>query len=112
KQDHYYGILAFLSRSFVYTGKDTKVAVLAEKGEGDVTFQSVFVAKVIKTTGPHLPDGPVLPEPQFEKGTEYVVAFKPGERPQPKFSRRAQLSKELTSHPHFARTAANRLWAL
>jgi len=111
KQEHYYGIFAFLNRSFVYSGKDTKAAVLAEKGEGDVTFQSVFLAKVMKTTGPRLPDGPALSEPHFEKGAEYVVAFKPGEKPQPKFSRRAHLAKELTSHPRFARTAANRLWA-
>ncbi|HWY86324.1 MAG TPA: DUF1553 domain-containing protein, partial [Gemmataceae bacterium] len=103
---------AFLNRSFVYTGKGSTVAVLAEKGEGDVTFQSVFVPKVIKNTGPRLPDGPVIPEPKFEKGEEYVVAFKPGEKPQPKFSRRAFLSKEITSDPRFARTAANRLWSL
>jgi hypothetical protein len=41
-----------------------------------------------------------------------VVAFKPGEKPQPKFSRRSLLAKELTSHPRFARTAANRVWSL
>ena len=55
KQEHYYGILAFLNRSFLFTDKATKVAVLAEKAEGDVTFQSVFV-KVLKNTGPYLPD--------------------------------------------------------
>jgi hypothetical protein len=112
KQQYYYGLLAFLNRSFLYTGKGSNVAVLAEKGEGDVTFQSVFKAKLTRNTGPRLLDGEDLPEPRFEKGKEYVLAFKPGEKPQPKFSRRSLLAKELTSHPRFARTAANRVWSL
>ena len=112
KQDHYFGIYAFFNRSFLFTDKMTKVATLAEKGEGEVTFQSVFVAKVTKNTGPRLPDGPPLTEPKFAKGQEYVVAFKAGEKPQPKYSRRAQLAQQLTTHPRFARAAANRLWSL
>jgi hypothetical protein len=112
KQQHYYGILAFLNRSFLYTDKATRVSVLAEKGEGDVSFQSVFMAKVTKNTGPQLPDGPALVEPKFDKGKEYVVAFKPGEKPQPKFSRRAKLANELTANPRFARAAVNRFWSL
>jgi len=46
KQDHYFGLFAFLNRSYVFTDKATKQTVFAEKGEGDVTFSSVFVAKV------------------------------------------------------------------
>lgn len=112
KQDHYYGILAFLNRSFVYADKGAKISIYAEKGEGDVTFQSVFV-KVTKNTGPRLPDGPALTEPKFDKGQEYVVPYKPGEKPQPKHSRRAQLAKELTGpgNQRFARAAANRFWS-
>src|SRR5438552_4174272 len=60
KQDHYYGLFAFLSRSFLYTDKKTKTSVMAEKGEGEVSFQSVFMAKVTKNTGPRLPDGPLV----------------------------------------------------
>lgn len=112
KQDHYYGIFAFLSRSFVYTDKATKTSVMAEKGEGDVTFQSVFMAKVTKNTGPRVPDGRLIDEPKFEKGKEYLVAFKAGEKPQPKFSRRAKLAGELTTNSRFARATANRLWFL
>jgi hypothetical protein len=112
KQHYYYGILAFFNRSFLYTEKGTNLAIFAEKGEGDVTFQSVFMAKATKNTGPRLPDGPVLSEPHFDKGKEYVVAFKPGEKPQPKFSRRSLLAKELITDPRFARTAANRIWSL
>jgi hypothetical protein len=112
KQDHYYGVMAFLSRSYVYTEKASKLAVFAEKAEGDVTFQSVFVAKVTKSTGPRLPDGPELKEPKFDKGQEYVAPVGKGERGVPKFSRRAQLAEQITSkeNPRFARSAVNRLW--
>ena len=89
KQDHYYGVLAFLNRSYVYTDKTTKVSIYAEKAEGDVTFQSVFVAKVTKNTGPRIPDGKVIAEPKFDKGQEYVKPVGKGERGIPKFSRRA-----------------------
>jgi hypothetical protein len=112
KQDHYFGVMAFLSRSYVYTEKASKIAVLAEKAEGDVVFQSVFVPKVTKNTGPRLPDGPMLKEPKFDKGQEYVAPVGKGERGVPKFSRRAQLGEQITSkdNPRFARSAVNRLW--
>ncbi|MCI0378055.1 MAG: DUF1549 and DUF1553 domain-containing protein [Gemmataceae bacterium] len=112
KQDHYYGIYAFLNRSFLFADKGAKVSIFAEKGEGDVSYQSVFVAKVTKNTGPRIPDRPLLDEPKLEKGQEYVVPYKAGEKPQPKYSRRAQLAKEVTSpgNPRFARAAANRFW--
>src|SRR5262245_26993174 len=54
KQDFYYGIYAFLSRSFVFNDKASKQAVLAEKGEGDVTFQSVFMKEATKSTPPRM----------------------------------------------------------
>src|SRR5947209_8731550 len=112
KQDHYYGVYAFLSRSYVFTDKKTKVAVLAEKAEGDVAFESVFLPKVKKSTGPRLPDAPPIAEPKFEKGKEYVVAPAKDVRPVPAFSRRAVLAKEVVENKRFARAAANRLWAL
>jgi hypothetical protein len=114
KQDYYFGIFAFLNRSYVFTDKAAKLTVFAEKGDGDVTFSSVFVAKVTKKTGPRLPDGPEVPEPKFDKGQEYVKAIKTGERGIPKFSRRAQLAAKLTSadNPRFARSAVNRLWSM
>ncbi|MBI3409312.1 MAG: DUF1800 family protein [Planctomycetes bacterium] len=114
KQEFYYGIYAFLSRSFVFTDKANKQAVLVEKGDGDVTFQSVFMKQVTKNTGPRLPSGPVLTEPKLDKGQEYVVPYKPGEKPQPKFSRRSHLAGQITGpeNPRFARAAANRLWSI
>lgn len=113
KQDHYYGVMAFLNRSYVFTDKATKVSIYAEKGEGDVAFQSVFVPKVTKNTGPRIPDGKEIKEPKFDKGQEYVKPVAKGERGIPKFSRRAQLAEQITSkdNPKFARATANRLWS-
>jgi hypothetical protein len=113
KQDHYYGVQAYLSRGYLFTEKGSKTAVYAEKAEGEVTFQSVFVPKVTKNTGPRLPDGKGVNEPKFDKGQEYVKAVAKGERGIPKFSRRAQLAEQLVSkdNPRFARAAVNRLWS-
>jgi hypothetical protein len=114
KQDHYYGVYAFLNRSYLYNDKKAKLSVLAEKGDGDVTFESVFKPKVIKASLPRMPDGKEVTEPKFDKGQEYVEAVKQGERGIPKFSRRAQLAGAVTSpdNPRFARATANRLWSL
>jgi len=114
KQDHYYGIYAFLNRSYLFNDKQAKTSVFAEKGEGDVSFQSVFMAKVTKTSLPRLPEGKDLKEPKFDKGQEYTAPVKKGERGIPKFSRRAQLAAAVTGpdNPRFARATANRLWSL
>jgi len=112
RQEHYYGIYAFLNRSFVFVDKAKKMSVFAEKAEGEVSFQSVFVPKVTKNTGPRLPEGAPIAEPKLDKGKEYVVAPAKGNRPIPKYSRRAQLAGQLTASERFQRTAANRLWYL
>ncbi len=115
RQEHYYGIYAFLSRTSLVADKKLKLTVLGEKADGDVTFQSVFdKAKVTKSTGPRMPNGPALKEPAPQKGKEYVVAPAAGVRPVPRFSRRALLGPELTrgNHEPFKRNLANRLWAL
>jgi hypothetical protein len=114
KQAHYYGIFAFLNRTSLFVEKD-KRAVLAEKADGEVTFQSVFdKAKVTKQTGPRILNLPAIQEPAAEKGKEYVVAPANGVRSVPTFSRRALLAGALTGrdNPQFARNAVNRLWAL
>jgi hypothetical protein len=115
RQDHYYGIYAFLNRSFLFTDKASKQTVFAEKAEGDVTYVSVFdPAKVTKSTGPRMPERPLVKEPALEKGKEYTVAPAKDVRPVPAFSRRAQLASELTSpeNAQFRRNFANRMWAL
>jgi hypothetical protein len=112
RQEHYYGIYAFLNRSFVFADKAKRMAVFAEKAEGEVSFQSVFVPKVTKNTGPRLPDGAPLPEPKLEKASAYVQAPGKGVAPVPKYSRRAQLAGQITGSERFRRAAVNRFWFL
>jgi hypothetical protein len=113
KQAHYYGLFAFVSRTALYD--DPKAGkVLAEKGEGEVTFISVFKKKVTNATGPRVLDGPPVAEPAIAKGQEYFVGPKDKARMVPTFSRRAQLALALVDAgvPEFDRTIANRLWAV
>jgi hypothetical protein len=112
KQDHYYGVQAFLNRGYLYADKAKKMSVYAEKADGDVTFQSVFVPKVTKNTGPRIPDGMEIKEPKFDKGQEYLKPVGKGERGIPKFSRRALLAEQIVGkeNPRFPRATANRLW--
>src|SRR5207244_2682163 len=42
KQADYYGIQAYLNRSFLFPNPQAPAAVIAEKAEGDVNFTSVF----------------------------------------------------------------------
>ena len=118
KQEDYYGLSAFIVRSFVFTDKDEKKS-FAEKAEGDVEFISAFdvrdkKSQETKSTPPRVFGGPPIEEPKFEKGQEYEVAPADNVRPIPKFSRRDQLAESIigTEHNRFARTAANRLWAM
>ncbi|QDT90429.1 DUF1549 domain-containing protein [Gimesia algae] len=118
KQDHYYGISAFLIRSFVFTDKKKKQTVFAEKAEGEVKFESVFevrdkTSKGPETTLPAVFDGKKISEPAFKKGEEYKIKPAKDVRPIPKYSRRAQLGDAITrENRRFARTMANRLWAM
>ena len=118
KQHYYYGLVAFFNRTTIFPDK-AKGAMLAEKADGEVTYQSVFdPAKVTKSATPRVLDLPAVVEPKFEKGQEYTVApaaqGKPPVRSVPKFSRRAQLAAQIThaDNAAFKRNAANRLWAL
>lgn len=114
KQELYYGLFAFLNRSYVFTDPKTKKAVLAEKADGEASYQSVFdPAKVNKTSLPKVGVRAALSEPKMEKGKEYEVAPAKDIRGVPKYSRRAQLAGEIANPAFapFARNAANRLWA-
>src|SRR5947208_602375 len=96
KQEFYYGLIAFLNRSYVAPDPKLRMIVFAEKAEGEVSFQSVFdPAKVTKTTGPRVPGRPAVKEPKFAKGDEYVVKPAGRQRGVPRFSRRALLGAEL-----------------
>ncbi|MCC6419329.1 MAG: DUF1549 domain-containing protein [Gemmataceae bacterium] len=114
RQDHYYGVFAFLNRSYLLNDRAKKVSVFAEKAEGEVSYQSVFDPKLTKSTPPRLPGGPPLAEPKQPRGKEYAVQPGKGTAGVPAFSRRARLGALLTAPENtaFRRTAANRLWAL
>ncbi len=112
-QSLYYGIYAFLNRSFVFTDAQTKTAYFAEKGEGEVAYTSVFDPSVDeKDFKPRLPGGEIIKEPEFDKGEAYLVAPAKDIRPIPKFSRRRQLAEQATNgtYHRFNRNMANRLW--
>lgn len=113
KQAHYYGLYAFVSRTSLFEQPGVG-PVLAEKGEGDVTFTSVFHKKVTHATGPRVLDEPALVEPAIEKGREHAVPPADKVRAVPTFSRRGQLAPSLASGAvvDFHRNAVNRLWAL
>ncbi len=115
KQEHYYGLAAFFNRTSLFPNAEDAKGILAEKAEGEVSFQDVFdKAKKVKTTKPRLISLNPINEPVFEKGKEYKVPLKKGEKPQPTFSRRAQLAPILTSRENqaFARATVNRFWAM
>jgi Protein of unknown function (DUF1549) len=81
KQQHYYGLYAFVSRTVLVGGKETdgtikpgSVAMLGEKAEGDVTFSSVFKKKVIHKTGPRVLECPPPAEPAIASAVQQRVA--------------------------------------
>lgn len=113
-QRHYYGISAFLKRSYVVTDPKSKKKMLGEKAEGNVTleFTSVFTQETDKTQ-PRLLNLPALPDPKgMEK--QYVTAPKKNVASVPKYSRRLQLAKSMIEHDNidFRRNIVNRIWAM
>jgi hypothetical protein len=123
KQQHYYGLLAFVNRTVLVGGKGPdgtvppgSIAILGEKADGEVTFSSVFKKKVTHKTGPRVLDGRPVVEQTALKGQKYLLpADKDGKsRPLPLVSRRALLGPSLTSpgSPAFRRNIVNRLWAM
>jgi hypothetical protein len=111
-QRHYYGISAFLKRSYLFTDPKSKKKMLGEKAEGDVKFTSVFTS-VEGMTNPRLLDLPQIPDPD---GTEKVYVVKPASKARgvPKYSRRLQLPRTMISDENvdFRRNIVNRLWAV
>ncbi|MBY0514011.1 MAG: DUF1549 and DUF1553 domain-containing protein, partial [Gemmataceae bacterium] len=113
KQADYFGLLAFINRSFLFPNAQAPTAVIAEKADGEVTFVSVFdKAKKQSSAVPRVLGMKAVEEPAAEKGKEYKVAPAKDVKPVPSYSRREKLAKAVTESPEFARTAANRLWAM
>ncbi len=114
-QSHYYGISAFLVRSYNFKDPKLKKVVFAEKAVGEVKFKSVFVeSKKDNTTPPRVIDGKPFPDPEIKKADLYVVKPAKNVRPVPKYSRRGLIDEAIGSaeNRRFARTAANRFWAI
>jgi hypothetical protein len=111
RQSEYYGIFAFLNRTSLFTNKK-KVASLAERAEGEVSYQSVFT-KASFTAKPALRGFESLKEPAIEPAKRYKVKPAKGVRGVPVFSRRQQLAIELEKglSDSFRKNIANRLWA-
>ncbi len=114
-QHDYYGIYAFVGRSYLFTDKnqDNRI-LLAEKAEGDVDFQSVFdEGATAHLAVPKLPGQSPLAEPSLGKDDRYAVKPAKNVRPIPKFSRRSELARLATdaTNSAFVENLANRLWA-
>jgi hypothetical protein len=113
-QSEFFGIVAFLNRSYLYKDKKTNESFFVEKGTGEpIEFTSVFTSKSSQS-GPRLPGGAPLDVPVFEPGEELAKAAEEGQPPLPKFPLRPRLAEQLTGPENrdFSRNLANRLWAL
>ncbi len=114
-QSDFYGLFAFVGRSYLFQPDKKKPAVLAEKAEGDAKFKSVFTEEEGSTL-PCLPGSVEIDEPSFAKDDAYQVKPDPKKkdvRPIPKHSRRQELARRATdgSNRAFNRNLANRVWA-
>ena len=111
-QQHYYGINAFLSRSYLFTNPKNKQKQLGEKAEGDVKFTSVFTQESSQTD-PRMLDLPAIPDPS-DSAKQYLVKPDKKSRGVPKYSRRLKLGQAMISVDNidFRRNIVNRLWAI
>ena len=115
-QAEYHGILAFVSRSYLFEDpNDNKKAYVGEKSDGETEYKSVFIPEDEPTRSlPNLLSGLILElESNGVVEDSYLVTPSKNEAGVPKFSRRRQLARLIT-HPtneYFAKNAVNRFWA-
>ena len=111
-QRHYFGISAFLNRSYVFKDPKSKQASIGEKADGTVKFTSVFTSEEAETA-PRILDLPAIEDPQPDR-EPYVAKPDSKTRGVPKYSRRLLLADAVTdpANQAFRLTIANRLWAL
>ncbi len=112
-QADYHGLFAFIHRGYALKDKN-EVSYYAEKGEGQVNYESVFTGEGAEHVPPKLPAAMPVVEPVFGKGTEHEVPPADGVLPVPKYSRREKLAELATcgTNREFNRNLANRLWTL
>ncbi|HZN34249.1 MAG TPA: DUF1549 domain-containing protein, partial [Pirellulaceae bacterium] len=112
-QRDYYGLLAFVHRTSLFTDPKSKQVQLTEKADGEASYKSVFTGDSSDKAQPQLPKGAVLfVEPAFAKGEEYAVKPDKAARGVPKFSRRTALAEMVAGSSEFRRNLANRIWAI
>jgi hypothetical protein len=113
KQEDYYGLHSFVSRSSLFQPDKKKPAVLAEAADGQSPFKSVFTSREAFTS-PRMPGEVEITEPVFEAGDEYKTRPAKTVASVPTYSRRAKLAESVASgsNHYFRRNIANRLWAM
>lgn len=111
-QRHYFGLTAFINRSYLFKDPKTGVTSIGEKAEGDVEFTSVFTSET-DGTAPRMLDLPPLADPPVEKDL-YKVKKEKNVRAVPTYSRRQQLAVAMTDDANvaFRLNIANRIWAV
>jgi len=110
-QQHYYGLAAFLKRSYLFTDPKSKVVSIGDKIEGDVTFTSVFTGEEGKTQ-PRMLALTELADPPADK-EPYETKPDKTNRGVPKYNRRLQLGPSMISDDNaaFRLNITNRIWA-
>jgi hypothetical protein len=110
-QQHYYGLSAFLKRSYLFTDPKSKVVSIGDKIEGDVTFTSVFTGEEGKTQ-PRMLALTEVSDPPADK-EPYETKPDKTNRGVPKYNRRLQLGPSMISDENiaFRLNITNRIWA-
>ena len=93
-QRHYYGLAAFIKRSYLFKDPKTKESSIGEKAEGEVEFTSVFTSEKDQTAPRMLDASPITDPPSGDE--LYKVKPEKNVRSVPIYSRRLQLAKSLT----------------
>lgn len=111
-QRHYFGINAFLNRSYIFTDPKSKQASIGEKADGTVKFTSAFTSEEAETA-PRILDLPAFEDPKPAE-EPYVSKPEKNSRGVPKYSRRLLLAEAVTDPANraFRLNIANRLWAM
>ena len=111
-QRHYYGLVSFFSRAYLFNDPKNKQSSIGEKAEGTTTFTSVFTNEEA-TTFPRILDLPAITDPPADK-EPYLAKPDKNTRGIPKYSRLDQLPEAITRADNIAyrQNIANRLWYL
>jgi hypothetical protein len=109
-QRHYYGLVSFFSRAYLFNDPKSKQTSIGEKAEGTTKFTSVFTNEEA-TTFPRVLDLPVFTDPMPDK-EPYVTKPDKNARGVPKYSRLEHLPGAITHADNraFRLNIANRLW--